>query len=85
MSEHVYFLTIGMFLGTVLIVFAMRYYSVVQQARARLMHEDSYRTIAAQAVENHAATAAAVSSIQTSLADIAARIVTIERVLKEVD
>lgn len=35
MAEHIYLLTIGLPLATVLLVFAMRYGSLVLQARAR--------------------------------------------------
>jgi len=36
MSEHVYFLTIGLPLATLLLIFGMKYHAAIQQARARL-------------------------------------------------
>lgn len=85
MPEHVYFLTIGLVLGTILAVFAMRYYAISRQAKARLAHEQTSRILASQAEAQHTDIAAAVSSIQTALADIGTRLTAIERVLKEVE
>ena len=46
MSEFVYFTTLCLVLGTVVLVFGMRYLSAVTQARARAAGEDSYRQLA---------------------------------------
>jgi HAMP domain-containing protein len=81
----VYFTTIGLFLGTILAIFGMRYRSVNQRARARLAQELAYRDIATRTSADQAATATAITAIQASLADIAARLGAIERVLKEVE
>ena len=85
MSEHVYFITIALPLGTALIIFAMRYYAAIQQARARLANEDAYRQTAEKAASAQAETATALASIQTSLADAAGRLTAIEKVLKAVE
>ncbi len=71
MSESVYFLTICLPLGTILIVFGMRYFALVQQARAQ----------AAGNVDN----AAALKAIADSLADVQARLAGIEKILKAVE
>lgn len=85
MSAPVYFATIGLFLGTILAVFGMKYYFASQQAKARLAHDQAYREMAAKAVADQAATATAISAIQASLADVATRLGAIENVLKEVE
>lgn len=85
MTEPVYFLTIGLVFGTILVVFGMRYYSAYQQAKARIAHEQTYRELATIAVADQAATATAISSGQAALADIATRLTAIEKVLKEVE
>jgi HAMP domain-containing protein len=85
MSAPVYFLTLGLVVGTILVVFAMRYASANQQARARLAHDQAYREIAATAVADQAVTAAAISSIQAAITEIGTRITAIERVLQEVE
>lgn len=85
MSAPVYFATIGLILGTILAVFAMRYHSVTQRAKARLAEEQTHRELAAKATAVQADTAAAVTAVQATLADIAARLGAIEKVLKEVE
>jgi hypothetical protein len=71
MSESVYFLTLCLPLGTILVVFGMRYRALVLQARA-------------QAVGNPAS-AAALKAIADSLADVQARLAGIEKILKAVE
>ena len=71
MSESVYFLTICLPLGTILIVFGMRYRAQVLQARA-------------QAAGN-ADNAAALKTIADALADVQARLAGIEKILKAVE
>jgi hypothetical protein len=85
MSAPVYFATIGLFLGTILAVFAMRYYSVNQQAKSRLAQEMAYRDIAAKATAEQVDATAAVTAIQATLTDIAGRLGAIEKILKEVE
>ncbi|MBZ2209886.1 hypothetical protein [Massilia soli] len=78
MAEHVYLLTLFLPLGTVLLIFGMKYYAAVQQAKARLASDDAYRQVAEQAVAAQAETAAA-------LADLKIRLATIEKILREVE
>jgi hypothetical protein len=85
MSESVYLLTICLPLGTVLLVFAMRYFSATQQARVRVAADDALRRIAEKAVAAQAENATALSSIDAALADVRARLAAIEKVLKEVE
>jgi uncharacterized membrane protein len=85
MSEPVYFLTLGLVVGTILVVFGMRYASASQQARARLAHDQAYREIAAKAVADQAETAAAISSIQAAMTEVGTRLAAIQKVLEEVE
>jgi len=78
MSEHIYLLTIGLPLATVLLIFGMRYLAAMKQARIRYDNEESYRELAEKAVAAQAETAVA-------LADLKARVASIEKVLKEVE
>jgi hypothetical protein len=70
MSEQVYLLTLCLPLATVLLVFGMRYFAMIQQARARIASETN--------------NAAALAAIQSALADIATRMAGIEKILKDV-
>ena len=71
MTESVYFLTLGLPLATILVVFGMRYRALVLQARA-------------QAAGNPA-NAAALEKIAATLADVQARLAGIEKILKQVE
>lgn len=78
MAEHVYLLTLLLPLATVLIIFGMKYYAAVQQAKARLASDDAYRQVAELAAAAQAETAAA-------LADLKMRLAAIEKILREVE
>lgn len=85
MSVFLYLLTICLPLATVLLVFAMRYASAVQQAKARLANDDAYRQIADKAATAQAETAAALTSIEAAMADVRTRLAAVEKILKEVE
>jgi hypothetical protein len=85
MSESVYLLTLGLPLGTILLVFGMRYFSAVQQAKARLANDDAYRQVAEKAAAAQAENATALSSIQATLVDLGTRLAAVEKILKEVE
>jgi hypothetical protein len=85
MTNLFYLLTLCLPLATILLVFAMRYASALQQARARLANDDAYRQIAEKAAVAQSQSALGLSSIQAALADVAARLAAIEKVLKEVE
>ena len=78
MSESVYFLTLGLFFGSILMIFGMKYFAAIQQARARAEREEAYHQLAqgsAQAQQENAATLRAVE----------ARLAEVERLLKQVE
>ena len=85
MSTSMYLFTICLPFVTILIVFGMRYVSMVLQSRARMANEGTYRQIAETATAAEAGNAASLTSIQASMADVKARLSTIERILKDVE
>jgi len=85
MSASLYIFSICLLPATVLVVFAMRYVSTVLQARARLANEGAYRQIAERAAASQSETAAALTSIQTTLADVRTRLAAVEKILKDVE
>ena len=85
MSEPIYLLTLFALPVTALLIFGMKYYSAVQQAKARQADDAAYRQLAAQALATQAETAAALSSISTSLADLTGRLHSVETILKQVE
>ncbi|MDN3577781.1 hypothetical protein QWZ03_13490 [Chitinimonas viridis] len=85
MSENVYLLTICLPLGTILLIFGMRYYAAVMQAKANLAHQEAYRQMAASMATSQAATTAMLSSIDTAMTDIRSRMAAVEKILKDVE
>lgn len=84
MSANLYLTTLCLPLATVLIVFGLRYWSAVQQAKARLASDEAYRKVAETAAQAEAQTAASLAAIQAALAEIGARVGAVEKVLKDV-
>ena len=85
MPEHLYLISIGLILGTPLLIFGMKYASAAYQARARIQGDDAYRNIAAKAVTAQSEGAALLSNIQNDLSEIKFRLGTIEKILKAVE
>ena len=85
MSEHVFFITISIFFGTILLVFAMKYFAAIQQAKASSARDEAYREIAAQAVAAQAETAATMAAVNATLADLKTRLTAVEKMLREVE
>jgi Tfp pilus assembly protein PilO len=85
MSETIYLLTICLPLATILIVFGMKYFSAMRQAKARYENDEAYRQLADKAAAAQAETAIALAAINTTLADLKSRVMAVEKVLKEVE
>jgi hypothetical protein len=77
MSTNMYMFTLFMPLATVMLVFGMKYYAMVQQARARTARDDADRRLADD-------TLAQLAAINAALARLDARMGAVEKVLKEV-
>lgn len=84
MAAHLYMPTLLLILGTVLIVFGLKYVSEALQARARAANERSFRLFAEDAHAIQAQQVALLSSIQSSISEIGTRLGQVERILKEV-
>lgn len=84
MSEPLYLTSIGLIFGTILVVFAMKYFSSVRQAQARVAIENSYRELAQKAVATQTENTSSLSAIRTELVEIKSRLGAVEKILKEV-
>jgi Tfp pilus assembly protein PilO len=84
MTGLFYILTISLPLAVILIAVALWYRVAVLKARARLENDDAYKRIAEGAASAQTETAAALSAIQASLADMRGRLESVEKVLKDV-
>jgi Tfp pilus assembly protein PilO len=78
MTTTLYLLTLLLPLATILIVFGMRYYASVQQARARLANDDAYRQLAETASSAQSRTATSLAALQTTLSDMRERMIAVE-------
>lgn len=85
MEEHVYLITIGILFGTIALVFGIRAYASVQQAKARIASETTYRVAAEKATAVQAETTATLAAIQVALQDMQTRLASVERLLKDVE
>jgi hypothetical protein len=85
MSTNIYLITIGLFFGTVLAVFAMRALSAAYAARARIASDQAYQALAERAVAAQVETQAALGAIQADVARLAAGLAAVESILKQVE
>ena len=85
MTIVLYVLTLVLPLATILIVFAMRYYANVQQARARLANDDAYRKLAESASAAQSQIATSLAAMEAALSDMRTRMAAIEIMLKAVE
>jgi ABC-type phosphate transport system auxiliary subunit len=81
-TANTFFLLSLLTLLTVVAVFGMRYFSAARQAAARLAGDADHRLLATQATVAQAESAA---SLKAELAEIRARLTSIEKVLKQVE
>ena len=85
MTTILYLLTLVLPLATILIVFAMRSYAIVQQAKARLANDDAYRQLAESASTAQSRTATTLAAVEASLLDVRTRLAAVETILKAVE
>jgi hypothetical protein len=85
MTTTLYLLTLGLPLATVLIVFGMRSYAAVQQARARLANDGAYRQLAESASAAQSQIATRLAAIEASLSDLRTHMAAVETILKAVE
>ena len=84
MSTTVYLLTICLPLTTVLLVFGMKYFAMVQQAKARTARDEADRRLADELARTQAETVAQLTAMNAALAWLDGRMGAVEKVLKEV-
>jgi hypothetical protein len=85
MTTTLYLLTLVLPLTTILIVFGVRYYAVVQQAKARLANDDAYRQLAESASATQSRIATSLAALEASLSDVRTRMTAVETILKAVE
>jgi hypothetical protein len=85
MTTTLYLLTLVLPLATVLVVFGLRAYASVEQARARLAHDDAYRQLAERASSAQSQIANSLAAMEVNLSEMHARVASVETILKAVE
>jgi hypothetical protein len=85
MTTILYLLTLVLPLATILIVFGMRYFAAVQQARARLANDDAYRQLAENASAAQSQIVTSLAAMEVNLSEVRARMAAVETILKAVE
>jgi Tfp pilus assembly protein PilO len=85
MSATIYLITLAVIFGTIIVVFGLRFLQASAVAGADAAHTDAYRKLASDAVTAQAGNAATLSAIQSELAEIKARMTSVEKILKAVE
>jgi hypothetical protein len=85
MTAIFYLLTLVLPLATILIVFAMRYYATVQQAKAQLANNDAYRKLAESSSAAQSQIATRLAAMETNLTEVCTRMAAVETILKAVE
>jgi hypothetical protein len=84
-TPTIYFISMGAMLGTIILVFGIRFLQASAVAAADAAHSEAYRKLASDAVTAQAGNAATLSAIQSELAEIKARMAGVETILKAVE
>ncbi len=85
MTTTLYLLTLTLPLATILIVFGVRYFALVQQARARLANDDAYRQLAQSASAAQSQIATTLAALEASVSDVRTRMAAVETILRAVE
>lgn len=81
MSAAHYLLFVSPFVITILVVFGMKYFSAVFQARARSANDAQYRTLAEKTVGMESDVAA----MRAELSKVVSSLATVEKILRQVE
>lgn len=84
-TPAIYFISLGALVGTVILVFVIRFLQATSVAAVEAARTDAYRRLASDAVTAQAGNAATLSAIQSELSEVKTRLGSIERILKEVE
>ena len=85
MSENIFYAAFFFPSAAAVIIFSMKYVAAILQARVRLAQDEAYREIATKATTAQAGTAAALSSLVTTVSEVQSRLTGLEKILREVE
>jgi hypothetical protein len=85
MTTSQYLIFISPLVVTILVVFGMKYFSALFQARARLANDGLYRALAERAVTAQTENQVALSAIRADLTKFAGSLAAVEKILQQVE
>jgi Tfp pilus assembly protein PilO len=85
MTVTLYLLTLVLPLLTILIVFGVRYFALIQRAKARLAEDGAYRRLAESASAAQSQIATSLAALEASLSEMRTRMAAVETILKAVE
>ncbi len=85
MSSIHFFMTLGLIIGTVIVIFAMKYSSTAKQTQSIVAREDAFRDLTEKAIAAQSQNAASLASIMTDLSQVSTRLTAVEKILKDVE
>jgi hypothetical protein len=85
MTTTQYLIFVSPLVVTILVVFGMKYFSALFQARARLANDGLYRTLAEKAVAVQSENQVALAAIRSDLTRFAGSLATVEKILQQVE
>lgn len=81
MSAPIYLFSICLPFVTLLIIFGMKYFAAIQQAKAN----EAYRQLAAQSAAQQAEMLSTLTALRASAAETSTRLAAVEKLLKQVE
>jgi len=85
MTTTQYLIFVAPLFVTVLVVFGMKYFSAMFQARARLASDTLYQALAEKSVTAQSENQAALVAIRADLTRFATSLATVEKILQQVE
>lgn len=85
MSIAQYLIFVAPVVVTVLVVFGMKYFSAMTQARARIANEQLYRALAEKAVAAQTDNQAVLAAIRADLVRFGSSLAAVEKILQQVE
>jgi Tfp pilus assembly protein PilO len=87
MAEHAntFLLVTILLFVTILLIFAMKYFSASRQAQGQVSSATALRELTATVAALQGEAMAALAAMRTELADIKSRLASVEKILKEVE
>jgi len=87
MAEHAntFLLVTILLFVTILLIFGMKYFTAVRQAKGQFTSETALHVLTAKVTALQGEATAALASVRTELADIKSRLASVEKILKEVE